>query len=340
MKKLFAILLSLTLLFSLTACAGTQQADSSSSEEQTSSQTADPTDMNVYALKGPTGMGMVKLMSDAGAGTAANNYTFTLASTADEIVSAIASGSADIAACPVNLASTLYKKTDGAVEILAVNTLGILYLVENGVAVSSVADLKGQTIYASGQGTSAEYVLNYILAQNGLTVGTDVTVEYVSEHSELATLAASGDVSLAVLPEPFVTSAMAQNADLSIALNLTDEWNKVSDSQLAMGCIIARKGFLEENTGAVNNFLKEYGESVAYVNSNPSEAASLIASEGILASAAIAEKAIPNCNITFITGDEMKTITQSNLQVLFDANPSSVGGELPDEGFYYTGFAD
>ncbi|MGI6268963.1 MAG: ABC transporter substrate-binding protein [Candidatus Howiella sp.] len=336
MKKGIALALALLMLFSLVSC-GEGGGTSSPQPENTSSAAA--VDMNVYTLKGPTGMGMTKLMADSDAGTASNNYHFTLSSAPDEIVSAISSGSADIAACPINLASTLYKKTGGAVEILAVNTLGVLYVLENGESIQSIADLKGKTIYATGQGSTPEYILNYVLEKNGIDPAADVTIEYKTEHSELATLAASGDAAIAVLPEPNVTAALAQSqAGLRIALDLTEEWEKVSDSKLAQGCIIVRKEFLEANADAVDKFLAEYGRSVTYVNENLDDASALIEQYGIMAKAALAKKAIPNCNIVFLTGNEMEQVARANLQVLFDANPSSVGGALPDDSFYYKGY--
>lgn len=338
MKKLIMLITALAMLMSLTACAG-NGGESSSDASQLSSEApaVQAADINLFTLKGPTGMGMVKLMSDSDAGNAANNYTFTLASAPDEIVAAISSGSADIAACPINLASTLYKKTGGEVEILAVNTLGVLYVLENGESINSISDLKGKTVYATGQGSTPEYILNYILTANGIDPVNDVTIEYKTEHSELATLAAAGECTISVLPEPNVTAAMAQNENLRIALDLTAEWDKVSDSQLAQGCIIVRKDFLNENGDAVNEFLKEYKASVAYVNENTDDSSALIEQYGIMAKAALAKKALPNCNITFISGSEMMAVAKSNLQVLFDANPSSVGGEMPDDSFYYLG---
>lgn len=322
MKKIFALLLALVLALGLFACAKDGGAK---------------TDVKVATLKGPTGIGMVQLMKKAADGSAKNNYTFSLESAPDAIQALIVNGDVDIAAIPTNLAAALYKKTDGAIKVAAVNTLGVLYILEKGNTVNSVADLRGKTLYATGQASTPEYILNYVLTKNGLTPGVDVTIEYMSEHSELATALASGTVSLGMLPEPNVTSASAQNAELRVALNLTAEWEKAcgEGNVPVQGCIVVSKKFAEENKAALDAFLDEYAASVEFVNGNIDEASTLVEEYGIMAKAALAKKAIPNCNIVFKAGDEMKTLLGDFLKVLFDANPKSVGGALPDDAFYY-----
>ncbi|MGK0466455.1 ABC transporter substrate-binding protein [Clostridium sp.] len=292
---------------------------------------------NVVALKGPTGMGMVKLMEDDELGKTKNDYTFSLSGAPDEVVGMITTGQVDIAAVPTNLAATLYKKTEGKVKIIANNTLGVLYIVTNGVEITKTSDLRGKKIYATGQGTTPEYVLNYVLEQNGLIVGKDVEVEYRAEHSEVATLMAAGEIEIALLPQPFVTSVLIQNKDVKIALDMTKEWENVSGenpSALVMGSIIVRTEFLEKNKAVVDSFLKEYAASTEYVNNNVDESAALIEKFDIMKSAP-AKIAIPKSSITYIGGSEMKSMTSGFLEVLFKANPKSVGGELPDEDFYY-----
>lgn len=339
MKRLIALAMSAVMMLSLTACAGDSEASSSAPEG--SSQVAEErAAVRVGGLKGPTAMGMVKLMEEDAAGTTANDYEFTLAGSADEINPLLIKGELDIAAVPTNVASVLYNKTEGQVEILALNTLGVLYVVENGNTIQSVEDLRGKTIYSTGKGATPEYALNYILGENGLTAGTDVTVEYKSEHSELASLLAAGQADLAVLPQPFVTSVLAKNPDVRIALNLTEEWDKVTEdgSKLTMGALVVRKDFAESNPEAVRNFLKEYQASTQYVTdeANLDDAAALIEQYGII-SAAVAKQALPYCNIVCITGEEMRTAAEGFLSILAKANPQSVGGTLPAEDFYYIG---
>ena len=321
MKKIISLLLSAAvLLVCFVACGGEKVP-------------TEKTNVAVAALKGPTGMGMVKLMENQ---SVYNNYDFTLATAPTEISGLIANGSVQIAACPLNLAAALYKKTNGAIKIIAVNTLGTLYILENGETVNSLADLKGKTIVASGQGATPEYVLNYLLKKNKLDKEKDVKIEWKSEHSEVATLIASGKADIALLPEPNVTAVMTQNADVRIAVDMTKEWEKTSDGQLAMGCLIATKDYVENNTDSLKAFLDEYKRSVNLVNTNSDEICQLIADKEIVASAAVAKKAIPNCNIVCITGDEMKNIASVNFKMLFKADPQSVGGELPDESIYFT----
>lgn len=299
---------------------------------------ASKADVSVAALIGPTGMGLVKLMDDQEKGTAQNNYSFILSGTPDDIVAKITSGEADIAAVPVNLAPTLYNKTNGNVKLIAINTLGVLYVVENGDTVKTLADLKGKTMVASGQAATPEYVLNYILSKNGLEPGTDVTIEYKADHSELASLVTAGQVKLAVLPEPFVTTVTQKNPDVHAALDLTQEWQGIPDnngSALIMGVMIVRKDFADQNPEALWAFMDEYKTSADYVNASAKEASALVEKYGIMASAALAEKAIPNCNIVYIDGQDMKDQIAPFYQILFDSNPKSIGGALPDDAFYF-----
>ena len=245
----------------------------------------------------------------------------------------IISGEVDVAAVPVNLASVLYNKLDGDISVLAVSTLGVLYVVEAGSEVNSVADLAGKTVYATGQGATPEYILNYLLDKNG--VAGSVEVNYVGEHAALATMLADGSAEIGMLPEPNVTSTLAGNDNLRIALNLTEEWNKVCSTELVQGVVIARKSFVNEHPEAIEQFLREYEKSSAFVNENIDEAAKLIVDAGILGNVEIAKKAIPNCNISFSKGEAMHKAVEGMLAVLFEANTKSIGGKLPDKDFYY-----
>lgn len=286
------------------------------------------TAVRVAALMGPTGMGMVKMMSDT-----SGRYEFTVASSPEQVVAAVVSGSVDIAAVPVNLAAVLYQKTEGAVQTAAVNTLGVLYILENGDTVHSLSDLEGRTLCATGQAATPEYILNDLLRRSGLNGKVEVT--YQAEHTALAAQMLAGDIALAMLPEPNVTSVLAGSSDIRIALDLTEEWEKAVGQKLVQGCIVVNREFAEKNPKAVQTFLKDCGESVDYVLQDPAGASVLMEQQRIVPNAAIAEAAIPNCNICLITGAEMKQMMQSMLQVLYDANPASVGGKLPDEAFYY-----
>ena len=337
MKRFLALALSAVLALSMTACSSDEP--SSSAEEPSSSQSEQLT-IRVGGLKGPTAMGMVKLMADDAAGTTANDYEFTLAGAATEINPLLIQGELDIAAVPTNVASVLYNNTNGQVEIAALNTLGVLYVVENGDSVQSIADLAGKTVYSTGMGATPEYALNYILEKNGLTPGEDVTVEYLGEHSELAALLAAGEASIAVLPQPFVTSVLNQNPDVRIALDLTEEWDKVTEdgSKLTMGALVVRKEFAEQHPEELARFLEEYRASTEYVTdpANLDAAAALIGEQDIV-TAEVAKQALPYCNIVCLTGEEMKTAAEGFLNILYTADPSSVGGALPAGDFYYLG---
>ena len=316
MKRIVAMITAAVMLFSLAAFAACSKKQ-------------DDTEIRIAALKGPTGMGMVKLADKQNY----PNYTVSIEASPDALNPRIISGEVDVAAVPVNLASVLYNKLDGDISVLAVSTLGVLYVVEAGSEVNSVADLAGKTVYATGQGATPEYILNYLLDKNG--VARSVEVNYVGEHAALATMLANGSAEIGMLPEPNVTSTLAGNDNLRIALNLTEEWNKVCSTELVQGVVIARKSFVNEHPEAIEQFLREYEKSSAFVNENIDEAAKLIVDVGILGNVEIAKKAIPNCNISFSKGEAMHKAVEGMLTVLFEANPKSIGGKLPDKDFYY-----
>ena len=316
MKRIVAMITAVVMLFSLAAFAACSKKQ-------------DDTEIRIAALKGPTGMGMVKLADKQNY----PNYTVSIEASPDALNPRIISGEVDVAAVPVNLASVLYNKLDGDISVLAVSTLGVLYVVEAGSEVNSVADLAGKTVYATGQGATPEYILNYLLDKNG--VAGSVEVNYVGEHAALASMLANGSAEIGMLPEPNVTSTLAGNDNLRIALNLTEEWNKVCSTELVQGVVIARKSFVNEHPEAIEQFLREYEKSSAFVNENIDEAAKLIVDVGILGNVEIAKKAIPNCNISFSKGEAMHKAVEGMLTVLFEANPKSIGGKLPDKDFYY-----
>lgn len=326
-KKVMGILLALAVSVMALGGCGAQE-------------TAEPATLRVGALTGPTAMGMVKLMEDAEAGeTATNTYEFTLKGSPDEISPLLVKGELDVAAVPANLAAVLSQKTD--VQVLAVNTLGVLYIVENGNTVQSVEDLKGKIIYASGKGATPEFGLRYILEENGIDPDTDVQIQWKSEHAECVAALALDPEGIAMLPQPFVTTAQTQNPDIRVALDLTEEWDKLQEgsenpSSMITGVVVARTEFVEAHKDAVDLFLEQYKASVDYVNVNTADAAALIEKYDIL-KAAVAEKALPYCNIVCITGDEMQDALSGYLNVLYEQNPDAVGGTLPADDFYYHG---
>lgn len=294
----------------------------------------------VMALKGPTAMGMVSLMNQADQGEITDeNYNFQIVASPDEVTPAIAQGTADIAAVPANLASVLYQKTDGSVQVLTINTLGVLYLVENGDQIQSISDLKGKTIYASGKGATPEYALNYILKENGLIPDEDVQIEWKSEHTECVAALAEHEDAIALLPQPFVTTAQSKNDSLRVALDLTEEWDNIQkknggNSSLVTGVTVVRTEFAQEHPEIVEDFMERYQESVTFANDHAEEAAKLIGNYDIIPEE-IAKKALPECNIVYIDGAEMKEKLSGYLEVLKQGNPQAVGGTLPTDEFYY-----
>ncbi len=312
-----------------------EASEAPESEAQPENTEAVPAEYTIASLKGPTTMGIVKLMTDSENGNTFNKYNVTIHAAADEIVAGVVSGNTDIANVPANLAAVLYNKTEGQIQVCSVNTLGVLYVVTTGDEITSVADLKGKTVYSTGKGTTPEYVFNHILRQNGLEPQTDVIIEYKSEAAECAAVMAESENAVAVLPQPYVTAAQLQNENIKIALSLTDEWAKVSTTPLITGVTTVQKSVAEENNGAFENFLSEYAASVNYVNENTDKAAELIGAYDIV-KAPVAKKALPYCNITLLRDDSMKTAVKGYWEVLFEADKTAVGGSMPDDSVFYT----
>lgn len=328
MKRLTTQLVLLVLAVMLVTGCG--------ADKKTARESSEPVEVNVIALKGPTAMGLADFMDKAESGAITDcSYNFEIVAAVDEAAPKLAQGKADIAAVPANLASVLYNNTDGGIKVLAINTLGVIYIVESGDTVSDIGDLRGKTVYASGKGATPEYALNYILEQNGIDPEKDLTVEWKSEHAECLAALVAQENAVAMLPQPFVTTAQAKSENIRVALDLTEEWDKLgTDSALLTGVVVARKEFVESDPAAVEAFMEHYGESVRFVNENVEDAAALIEKYDIVP-AAVAVRAVPKCNIVFITGREMKQKLSGYLAVLLEQNPKSVGGALPADDFYY-----
>lgn len=358
MKKLCSVLLALGLIATaLTGCsdkpeptaapsaetaASTDDVKESALESETAAvlseaaKTGNKETLRIGSLKGPTSMGLVSLMDKTAKGEAEGSYDFTMVTAADELLARMVGGDLDIALIPANVASILYHKTEGKVQVIDINTLGVLYIVTSSDQIKTMADLKGKTIYITGKGTTPDYVFQYLLTANGLSA-SDVTLEYKSEPTEVAALLKEQPEAIGLLPQPFVTVACAQNESLKIALDLTKEWEAVQGDEggsLVTGVTVARSDVLSNQAEAVATFMKEQKASAEFANANISEAAKLVAEAGIIEKAPIAEKALPYCSITYKDGTVMKTMLNSYLQVLFDQDPKTVGGVMPSDDFY------
>lgn len=324
MKKKLALLLAAVLLIGLVAGC---------KKEEKKAEAPKKVDVNIAAMKGPTALGMLKLMDDAEKGETANNYNFTIAGAADEITASVIKGDIPIAAVPCNLASVLYNKSQGGITMLGINTLGVLYIVETGDTIKTVEDLVGKTIYSTGKGTTPEYTLNWLLKSAGIE--DTVTIEYKSEATEVAAILSQTPNAVAMLPQPYVTTVLSNNEHARIALDVTKEWEALNEgSTVVTGVVIANTAFLKENPDVVNAFMEEYAVSAAYTTENVEEAAALSEKFDIF-KIPVARKAIPYCNIVLIEGEEMKAKATAYLQVLFDQNPASVGGAMPKDDFFY-----
>ncbi|MBE6757003.1 MAG: transporter substrate-binding domain-containing protein [Ruminococcaceae bacterium] len=335
-KMLLTLLLTLAVAFTAFGCTTAPAPEKGDDTTPTTTVTEAPkrTPLSIAGIQGPTGVGLANLMKSA-PHSKAIEYSFTIASSPDEVVGKFSNGDVQIASVPTNLAAKLSKKLGGDVQVLALNTAGVLYMLENGNKVHSVADLRGKTIYSTGEGANPEYVLRHILKKNGIDPDKDVTIEFLAENSELVAKLATGEISLAMVPEPAATTAMTKNPDLRMAISMDAAWKAVEpDSTMMMGCVIAKKSFVKANTDAVKAFLAEYKTSVEAV-ADVDATAELCADFGIIAAAPIAKKAIPRCNVVFVEGAAMKPAIHGYYEILFEADPTSIGGAVPNDDFYF-----
>ncbi|MCR5155520.1 MAG: ABC transporter substrate-binding protein [Butyrivibrio sp.] len=289
--------------------------------------------VRVAALKGPTTIGLVQLMDKAAKGEAKGDYEFTMYTQGSDVMAAMAAGETDIGLVPSNVACVMNKKVEGGVTVIDINTLGVLNCVTGSGDIATVADLSGRTVYMTGQGATPEYTMRYLLDKNGVT---DCNIEFKSEPTEVAALLAENSDAAGILPQPFATAALLQNEAFSIAFSLDDEWAKVNDScDIITGVTVVSNKFLEAHKDAVDTFLSEHKDSVDLALSDVDATAKLVVEQGIIAKEPLAKKAIPNCNIVCITGSKMKETLGGYLQVIFDMDPKTLGGSLPEDGFYY-----
>lgn len=357
--KLLSLLLTLALLFSLAACApAASDPTAAPSEEATATvppteePSTEPTDNSgpasdtgpatrLAVLSGPTGIGAAKLLDDIDSHSASlhgSGYSYNIYTDNSELVAGLTNGEIDIATMASNMAVNLYNKTNGGVKIIAVGTLGVLHILEGsgGTSINSVEDLRGKTIYSAGQGANPEYILRYLLQESGLEVGTDVEIAF-ADASEISAKLLSGEIECAMLPVPAATAAIVKgDGQVRQAIDVTEAWDALqSGSQLVMTAVVARTEFLENHPEPVNLFLRDYEESINYVNNNVDAAAELVAGYGITPSAGIAKQAIPQCHLTFIAGNDMVSAISDYFTALYAIDPASVGGSLPDDGIYY-----
>ncbi len=311
-------------------------AESTVASAEETSQNTDGTVVRVASLKGPTSLGLLFLMDKAEKGETSNAYEFQMATGADEILPLMVKGDLDIALIPANVASILYHKTQGGVEVIDINTLGVLYMVSGEDGLTDFTDLKGKTIYLTGKGTTPDYVLQYLLTANGMSVD-DVTLEYKSEATEVASVLAEDPTAIGLLPQPFVTAACMQNDALKVIFDLNEEWNKIQGvgGSMVTGVTVVRKEFLEENEEAVKAFMEEHKDSAEAINADPATGAALAVEAQIVAKEPIAQQAIPGCNITYMDKSDMKQALSGYLDVLFHQDSQSIGGGLPESDFYY-----
>ncbi len=338
LTKILALTLALLMLLPfVVACTDGTQSDTDTTADSADGTKAPDTslEIKIYALNGTTALGMAQMIDTVNKETATMNYDISLHTAADAITGAIVSGECNIAALPTNVAVRLFNKSEGKLQLLALNTLGVLYLLQNGENITSLSDLEGKTVYVPGAGANPEYITAALLESAGVE---NVTIDATTYNSPDALQAAitANQISLAVLPEPKVTATTSSNADVKVALNLTDEWEAVNgENTLVQGCLVVNTAFAKEHPAEVAKFLEDYKASVEFIQAGSDEAIQMIVDAGILPKVQMAKKALPNCNICFIAGNDMKSVMDTFCQKIFAYDVKSIGGKLPTDDFYY-----
>lgn len=326
-KRFFVLLLAAAMLFSFAACGETGVETPA---DETTTDYVREVKTKVAVPDGAMGLGLAKLAAD-------RSYAYEVEKLSDpqEIVSLLTKGEADIAALPADLAAKLYKDTNGGIKILAVNTLGFICCLEKGSAVKSFDDLKGKTVYAAGQGTISENIINYVFTQKGLVPGEDITIEYKASDDELAALAAEGKADFCILPDPAATNVLAGNEEYRKIIDFNKSWNEDNETQLVQSVIVARADYISGNPDVISEFMVFSEVSANYLSANPEKSAQFLVDNGYFESTDVAYLAVPACNIVFIEGEEMKTAVKGMYEVLYAADPASIGGSVPDDGIFY-----
>ena len=334
-RTLFLALLACTMIFLSGACAEQTSVETDSSGTTQETQTTESIDVQVASLKGPTSIGIVNLINDAKDGNAPteNTYEFAISGTADEILPQLINGAVDIAIIPANAASVLYNKTEGDIQVLNINNLGVLYVVSADTTVDSIDDLAGRTVYLTGKGTTPEYVFNTLLDEAGIT--GQVTMEFKTEATELAAAITADPTAIAVLPEPYVTAITQKNPELKRNISLTEAWKEATGEELITGVTVVRKEFALDHPEMVAEFQALHEASVAAANDDPAATAPLVVALGIVENERVAELSIPSCNLVSLTNAELKSALNKYLTALYNQDPTSIGGTLPSDDFYY-----
>ena len=340
LTRLIALMLILSVL-ALAFAACTSNSDNDGSGD-TSGGTDDvqKTEVKIATLNGPITIGVLGLLEGDVTADSSNTYVYDqIYASADVFAPALLKNEINAAIIPCNAAATLHKNSGGKIQIAAVNNLGVLYILEKGNSVDSVADLRGKTIVATGMGTTPQYSLEYILRENGLTVGTDVTVEYKSEAAEVLAALKQGKADIAMLPQPAATKATKAVEGVRVALDLNAEWKKLDENaSLVTGVLVVNTQFAKNNPDAVKELLKDYKASCDMVSTDLDKIADYVVEFGIggIDSAPLAKLAIPLCNIKYIDGADMKIAVGGYLEILYSSNPASIGGVAPTDALYYT----
>ena len=294
--------------------------------------------IHIAAMNGPTLMGLGHLYN-AENGKADSKYTFTKEGTPDAVVAGLANKTFDAACLPANTAAIVFNTDSIDIQVAAISMLGVLYVVQKAgtPVIANLADLSGQTVYLTSQGSTPDVAFRYLLAQNNIN---NVKLEFETEGSIIAAgiKTANSKYDYALLPQPAATVASSGPGAATEAIHLSGEWKKFHpESDIITAVLVVRTAYIKNNRAAFEKFLEDYRKSVEFVTDarNLDISAGYVVDMGIVPALPLAKAALLKCGITFIRAEEMRTSLSQFYQVLYDQNPRSIGGKIPSQKFYY-----
>jgi NitT/TauT family transport system substrate-binding protein len=294
----------------------------------------DGADYTIAALKGPSAMGMIRLIDSLNRGSG-HSVEVQILNEPLQVRKMMLDGTADFAILPTTMAAIMYNK-GLKYKLIGIPCWGTLYLAGSDTLVKRWEDLRDKRIHVMARGMTPDVMFRHLLVKNGLDPDMDVILDYsFPTHIDLANAVAAGQAALGILSEPLASLVTLKNSDIRIIFNLETEWSKKEDIEITETAFLGSESILSDEPELVGKIIDSYRHSSGWVNQYPDSAAVLIVRYGILPDAAVAAHAIPGSNLRFVRAAEVEAEIEDYLNVFYKLNPDIVGGKLPDEDFIY-----